>query len=153
MLIVKAHSVSFDLTDGTKMDAPARHGMMHDPTGRAWKKNSVLVGPYERLREESDGDKYTRDYLGRTHQVHVGDAKLPPKALGEWTTEGDVERIWYTRTGKKNGGKRFQHGINGFWLARLFKGKGRAVLYKHGAWLRLELPRGAILDSRGFIWP
>lgn len=161
MLIVKAHAVSFDLVDGKKVDAPARNGMMHDPTGRAWKKNSVIVGPYERLREESDGDKYTDDYLGRDYAVRVGDtylnragdSKLPPKALSAWMYEGEVEKVWYTRHGLKQGGRRFQHGINGFWIARLFKGKGSARLYKYGAWLRLDLSRGAILDGRGFVYP
>jgi hypothetical protein len=153
LLIVKGHSVSFDLVDGDKIDAPAKNGMMHDPTGRAWRRNSVLVGPYEKLGDEVEGDKYTDDYLGRNWNVRAGDVRLPPKSLGAWTLEGPIERVWYTRHGAKRGGKRFQHGVNGFWIARLFKGKGGARLYRHGAWYRLELSRGAILDGRGFVWP
>ena len=161
MLIVKGHAVSFDLVDGKKIDAPARNGMMHDPTGRYWKRTSVLVGPYERLSEESDGDKYTRDYLGSGFAVRVGDtylnragdSKLPPKALSAWAYEGEVEKIYYTRHGARNGGKRFKHKMNEMSLARLFKGKGHARLYSCGAWYRLDLPRGAILHRAGFVWP
>jgi hypothetical protein len=161
MLIVKGHAVSFDLVDGDKVDAPAKYGMMHDPTGRYWKKTSILIGPYERLREESDGDKYTRDYLGRNFDVRVGetylnragDMKLPPKALSAWTYEGKVEKIWYTRHGHKQGGTRFQHEINKPSVVRFFKGKGEGRLYRCGAWLRYDLSRGAISDGRGFVWP
>lgn len=153
MIIVKGRSVSFDLVDGGKVDAPAAYGMMHDPTGRAWKKNSVLVAPFEKLGDEVDGDKYSRDYLGHTHLTHAGDVKLPPKALSSWTYEGEVERIWYTRTGRKNGGKRFQHAFNKMGLQRLVRGRGKARLYSLRGVYRLELSRGAVLDSRGYVFP
>lgn len=151
-LIVKGHAVSFDLVNDKKIDAPARNGMIHDPIGRSWNKNSVLVGPYEKLGDEVDADKYERDYLGRSY-VRAGDVRLPPKSLGEWESVGDVEKIYYTRHGERAGGKRFKHKMNEMSLARLFKGKGRAVLYRHGAWYRLELPHGAILHRAGFVWP
>lgn len=153
MLIVKGKAVSFDLTDKTKIDAPADHGMMHDPTGRTWKKTSVLVAPFKKLGDETDGDKYSRDYLGHSHLTHAGDVRLPPKELGAWQYEGEVERIWYTRTGKKNGGKRFQHKFNAIGFQRLVRGKGKARLYSRGNIYRLELSRGAQLDSRGFVHP
>jgi hypothetical protein len=151
-ILVKGHSVSFDLPT-LEIDARKEHGMMHDPTGRLWKKTSILVGPYWRSKEEADGDGHMRDYFGSSHLIRVGDAKLPPKGLERWRFIGDVEKIWYTRTGKKYGGKRFQHGFNKSLLGRIVKGKGRARLYQLGEWYRLELPRGAIVDGRGFLWP
>lgn len=153
MLIVKGRAVSFDLVDGAKIDAPAKYGMMHDPTGRTWKRTSVLIAPFEKLGDETDGDKYSRDYLGHSHLTHAGDVRLPPKELSAWTYEGEVERIWYTRTGKKNGSKRFQHEFNKSGFQRLVRGKGKARLYSRGNVYRLELPRGAHLDSRGYVWP
>ncbi len=152
-LIVKGRSVSFDLVDSTKIDAPAAYGMIHDPTGRQWKRTSVLIAPFQKGGETVEGDRFSKDYLGRSHMIHAGDVRLPPRALSDWTLEGEVKRIWYTRTGAKYGGKRFQHEFGKMSFARLVKGKGRARLYSRGSTYRLELPRGAILDSRGLVWP
>ena len=153
-LIVKGRTVSFDMTNGDEIDALKSHGMMHDPSGKYWKRTSVLIGAFSKApASPTDGDKYSKDYLGHTHLTHVGDVQLPPRELSSWTYEGEVDRIWYTRTGKKNGGRRFQHQFNKAGLQRLFKGRGKARLYKHGAWYRLELPRNAQLDSRGFVHP
>lgn len=153
MIIVKGRTVSFDMVDGSEVDAPSSAAMMHDATGRYWKRTSVLVGRFAKSSETTDGDKYSRDYLGHSHLTHVGDVALPPRDLSSWQYEGEVERIWYTRTGKKNGGRRFQHQFNKAGLQRLVRGRGKARLYKCGAWYRLELPQGAQLDSRGYVWP
>lgn len=152
-LIVKGRSVSFDLVDGYKIDAPAAWGMIHDPTGRYWKRTSVLVMPFDKLGAEVEGDKHSRDYLGRTHRTRAGDVRLPPRPLGEWKLEGAVSKIWYTRHGAKHGGKRFQHSFNAPSLARLFKGRGKVRLYSRTGAFRLELSRGAMLDARGYVWP
>jgi hypothetical protein len=152
-LIVKGKSVSFDLIDGSKVDAPAAWGMIHDPTGRKWKRTSVLVMPFEKLGEETEGDSHSQDYLGRTHLTRVGDVRLPPKSFGDWKLEGEVSEIWYVRTGRKYGGKRFRHRFNAPSLARFFKGKGRVRLYSRSGSYRLELPRGASVDGRGYVWP
>jgi len=153
MLICKGKAVSFDLADGGKIDAPASCGMMHDPTGRYWKKTSVLVAPFEKLGDEVEGDKYSKDYLGRTHLTRAGDVRLPPRELSAWTYEGECVKVWYTRTGKKYGGRRFQHEFNKAGLQRLVRGRGKARLYSRGSVYRLELPRGAVLDARGIVWP
>lgn len=150
MLVVKAHTVSFDLVDGDKFDAPARDGMMHDEQGKSWRRNSVLVGPYDRDAIETDK---TIDYLGSGYLVHAGDTRLPPKPLNQWVYLGEVERIWYTRHGARQGGKRFQHQFNKISIAKLIKGTGRARLYSYNRWYRLELPRNLIADRRGFVFP
>ena len=153
MLICKGRSVSFDLADGSGIDAPAQNALLHDPTGRFWKSTSILVAPFSKGRDEVEGDSYSKDYLGRSHLTRAGDVRLPPKALSLWQYEGEVETIWYTRHGKKYGGKRFRHEFNRPSLARLVKGRGRARLYSLGSAYRLELPRGAIVDGRGLVWP
>jgi hypothetical protein len=154
MIIVKGRAVSFDMVDGSEIDAPARNAMLHDPRGRYWKRNSILVAPFKRGGGgEVDGDADSKDYLGRTHLTRVGDVPLPPKELSTWTYEGEVSEIWYTRHGAKYGGKRFRHAFNKSVLGRLVKGTGKARLYSRGSLYRLELPRGAIVDGRGLVWP
>jgi hypothetical protein len=153
LLIVKGKAVSFDMTDGSGIDAPARSAMLHDPRGKFWKKNSILVAPFKKLGQTSDGDSDSKDYLGRTHLTRVGDVPLPPKELSAWTYEGEVSEVWYTRHGAKYGGKRFRHAFNKSLLGRLVKGRGKARLYSRGSLYRLELPRGAIVDGRGFVFP
>jgi hypothetical protein len=152
--IVKGRSCRFEMKEGP--DVTCGGGMIHDPTGRAWPKNSVAFGPVRRVRSAS-GDEFSgagRHYLGGSYKASIGIANLPPRGLDGWRYLGEVERIYYTRTGRKNGGVRFQHPFSkpGA-LATIVKGKGKARLYRRGRWCRLELPRGAILDSRGYVWP
>ncbi len=153
MLIAKGKAVSFDMANGDEIDAPARSAMLHDPRGRFWKRTSILVAPFKRGSGETGGDADSKDYLGRTHLTRVGDVPLPPKELSAWTYEGECEKIWYTRHGAKHGGTRFHHTFNKSLLGRLVKGRGKARLYSRGSLYRLELPRGAIVDGRGFLWP
>lgn len=153
MLIVKGWKVSFDLDDDTGVDAPASWAMLHDPTGRYWKSTSVLVMPFKKLSRETRGDSYSKDYLGGSWDSLLGDVTLPPKPLGAWVYEGEVECIWYSRHGAKYGGRRFRHPFNSPGIARLLKGRGHARLYSRRGAFRLELSRGAILDGRGIVWP
>lgn len=152
MLIAKGYAVSFDLADGGSVDAPARAAMLHDPTGKVWKRSSLLVGSFRRLGQPAESSGQSKDYFGRSYSARLGEIVLPPRELGAWTPLGDVETIWYTRPGKKARG-RFRHEFNRAGLARLVKGRGKARLFRHGAFLRLELPRGAIVDGRGLVWP
>ena len=153
--IVKGRSCRFEMKDGP--DVTCVGAMIHDPTGRAWPKNSVLCGPFRaRVRRATD-DEYrgaSRDYLGTTHQAYIGVVDMPPRALGEWDYLGEVDRIFYTRTGKKRPG-RYQHPFfKPTALATLIRGRhGKVRLYRRGRFCRLELPRGAMLDSRGFVYP
>ena len=153
-LIVKGYNVSFDMIDGRQIDAPASYGMIHDPTGRQWKSTSLLVAPYEK-GEEAEGDRHTRDYFGASHLTRMGDIRLPPKSLADWRSEGDVDWIWYHRQGRKHitPTRSKKHKFNKTSLASLLKGKGRARLYSRNGCYRLELPRNAIVDDRGLVWP
>lgn len=152
MIVCKGFAVSFDLVDGSKIDAPTRNAMLHDPRGRYWKRTSILVAPFKRGSGEVDGDSDSRDYLGKNHLTRAGDVTLPPKELSAWTYEGEVKTIWYTRHGSKARG-RFRHHFNESVVGRVLKGHGKARLYSRGRLYRLELPRGAIADGRGIVWP
>jgi hypothetical protein len=152
-MIAKGKSVSFDMVNGDEIDAPASYAMLHDPTGKYWSKNSFLVMPFKKISARATPPKEAEAYLGRTHVIRVGDVSLPPKELSAWKYEGEVAKVWYTRTGKKHGGQRFQHGMNKPGLMRLFRGKRKVRLYSRGNVFRLELGHGAIVDDRGFVDP
>lgn len=146
-LIAKGRGVTFELTNGDEVHCSG--AMMHDPSGRWWPSKSVLVGP-ARLREskiEIEGD--ARAYFGRS-DGHVGRVNTPPKALGDWSYLGEVADIFYTRSGRRSG--YYRHSFNEGLMA-LLRGKKRVRLYKRGRFYRLELPRGAQLDDRGFVQP
>lgn len=152
--IVKGHSCLFEMKDGGTIRT--KGGMIHDPSGRSWPRASVLMGPFRaRVRAATD-DEYHGDaksYLGHTHHATIGVVDMPPRGLAQWEYLGEVDRIFYTRTGRKNPG-RYQHPFNKpSALATLVKGTGKVRLYKHGRFMRLQLPRGAQLDNRGYVWP
>jgi hypothetical protein len=153
--IVKGRSCLFEMVEGP--DVHCRGAMVHDPTGRKWPKNSVLCGPFRaRVRRATD-EEYrgaARDYLGTTHHASIGIVNTPPKSLAGWRYVGEVERIYYTRTGRKRPG-RYQHEFfKPTALATLVRGRhGKVRLYRRGSFCRLELPRGAQLDNRGYVYP
>jgi hypothetical protein len=152
--IVKGRSCLFEMVDGS--DVRCSGGMIHDPSGRRWPRRSVLCGPFRSRTRKATDDEYTgaaRHYLGGSYGASIGRVDMPPKALGAWDYLGEVDRIYYTRTGRRNPG-RYQHQFNkSTALAVIFKGRGKVRLYRRGRFVRLELPPSAILDSRGYVWP
>jgi hypothetical protein len=152
-LINKGRACSFDLVDGGTVSCQG--GMMHDPSGRWWPKNSVLCGPFKKLRaaQPDEGSPQAHHYLGDSHNAMVGVVDTPPRALGSWDFLGEVSEIRYTRTGRKRPGRYFHPFSKPSALATLVKGKGKARLYRRGRFCRLDLPPGAILDTRGYVWP
>jgi hypothetical protein len=157
VLIDKGEDVGFVLEGGKKIDAPKRAGMLHDPSGRAWPKCSLLVMSYRRSSRQATDDELrgeSRDYFGRDYDACVSTIDTPPKAIGEWSFVGDVKRVFYWRPGKHQGV--YKHDINkphGFVrVLFLFRGKMRAKLYRRGRTYRLELDNCA-LDDRGIVRP
>jgi len=151
MLIRKGTRVVFDLEGGRSITAPASYGMMQDPDGQDWPRNSVLVMPYRDTGEPLHGDKAQR-YFGMGHKVTRGEGDLPARPLATWKKLGHVEMIWYTRPGTSHPGP-FKHKVNGDWLRVALRGKKRAILYQKGRLYRLEFPDGAEMDARGFVTP
>jgi hypothetical protein len=156
MLICKGNTVSC-LVEGRRVRCAG--SMLHDPTGRHWPKHSLLIGKFQKGSEEPTEEQYRgapRDYLGRGYRARVGSVDLPPKRLSEWEEIGPVAEIFYTRPGTSNPG-RFRHAFNkphGVSLVVFpFKGKGKATLRKCGRFHRLDMSRGALIDSRGLVWP
>jgi hypothetical protein len=153
-LIAKGRSCRFEMVDGP--DVSVSGGMLHDPSGKWWPKRSVLCGPFKAKIRKAADDEYkgaAKHYLGSSHNASIGSVDTPPKALGEWDLVGDVEEIFYTRSGAKRPG-RYRHKFNkGSSLATIIKGTKKVKLYRHNRFVRLELPPGAILDTRGFVWP
>jgi hypothetical protein len=153
--IVKGRSCRFEMKEGP--DVTCAGAMLHDPTGKAWPARSVLCGPIRRkLRKASDAELEGagRHYFGGSYPARVVEIDAPNRSMEGWRYLGEVERIYYTRVGRKNGNVRFQHPFNKpSALATVMKGRGRVRLYRKGRFVRLELPRGSILDSRGYVWP
>jgi hypothetical protein len=154
MLIVKGYRVAFDLEDGDEILVKPTVGMMHDPAGEDWPKCSLLFGSFRRGKKVAEDEGEARDYFGKDYVIHEGVVDTPERSLSDWKSLGKVERIWYGRPGTRYPGP-FQHPFADPGIAlRLFKGKGTLpTLYALGPFLRLELAKGCMLDSRGIVWP
>lgn len=151
--IVKGRSCRFEMKEGR--DVTCAGAMMHDPTGKAWPPRSVLCGPIKRRLRTANDDELAgagRHYFGGSYTAKVVEIDAPSRGMAGWRYIGEVERIYYTRTGRKNPG-RYQHEFNRRGLTQLVMGKKKVRLYRKGRFVRLELPRGAILDTRGFVHP
>ena len=156
MLIAKGSRVSFDLMDGSHVGAPASYGMLHDPSGEDWPKNSVLITGYKKgrvLAEKPSNE--AKNYFGRGYEVKAGSVNTPEKALSSWKKIGEVKTIYYSRPGTKAPGGYFHHFVKGAAIEyKVFRGGGHhPVLSRKGRTLRLELQKGATLNERGFVWP
>lgn len=159
MLIAKGNEVSFKLVGGSEIFAPATYSMLHDPTGEDWPADSVLVAPLKsKGRNELDYPE-AEDYFGAPPLE--GKFELPSKNLKAWKSLGEVSRIDYSRkrplglfTAFKGDYRHEFDGTEGAFgfLFHVFEA-AKPVLFKCGRMLRLELPFGASLNERGFIWP
>jgi hypothetical protein len=152
MLICKGSRVRFILKDDREISP--RGALLHDPTGRYWPKDSMLVVSFKRGgRRATDAERKgaPKDYLGRNHEARVGSVELPPRSLSEWQYVGDIKTILYVRPGTKAPGSYYHH-FGGRRLAALFK-SGKAKLYKRGSTYRVELGSGSIADDRGIVYP
>jgi hypothetical protein len=146
-LIAKGRGVTFEMADGREIHCSG--AMMHDPSGRWWPSKSVLIGPARLRQSKTDIEGDARAYFGRS-DGHVGRVNTPPKPLKSWDYLGEVADIFYTRSGRRAG--YYRHSFNEG-LMSLLGGHKKVRLYKRGKFCRLELPRGAQLDDRGFVRP
>lgn len=158
MLIAKGNEVSFKLKSGSEIFASSTYSMLHDPSGQDWPSNSVLIAPFRRGKLEIE-DSDAEDYFGASPKG--GSIELPPRSLKEWKPFGPVQRIDYTRRRPLGLPTEFKgdyrhefdgtEGAFGF-LFHVFEAP-EVLLYKRGRLLRLELPFGAELNSRGYVFP
>ena len=138
MLIAKGYAPSFKLDTGKTVRAPRGAALLHDPTGRAWPSCSGLVLTFAKSGKETK-DSAAEEYLGRAPKL--GEATVPPKALSGWQRVGEVEVVNYRRIG--NHAASYYHPIEG----------GKAVLYRRGRALRIELGSGCVWNWRGIVTP
>jgi len=152
VIICKGIRVIVDLDKSGKRAVfwPKSWGKMHDPDGKDWPKDSMLVIPYKVTGEPIDYGP-ARHYFGDSYDTQSGEVTLPPREMKQWTRIGEVRRIWYTRPGTSHPGP-FRHEVGGGWLEMIL-GKRRAILYRRPRAYRLEFPDGLIADARGFVHP
>lgn len=161
MLICMGREVVFELGNGQSFDAPARSGLLHDPSGDSWAKNSLLVYPFKQGQREATDDELSRggsDYFGSKARVLAGTCALPARSLTGWRQLGAVEYVYYSRAGVRAPG-RYRHkfhsprGLMRAVFALKMSSREPAILYRKGRNFRLELPAGAIVDDRGIVLP
>jgi hypothetical protein len=153
VLVCKGKRVRFVMKGGRSVRA--RGSMLHDPSGRAWGRCSVLVAsftPGTRRATDAELRGEPRDYFGKSYSALVGRIALPPKALSEWKRVGEVERIYYWRTGTRAPGP-FQHPFGKRRAEFLFVAGKLPVLYHRGGAYRLELGNMCAIDDRGLVYP
>lgn len=155
-LICMGRDVIFVLRGGREISARRRRdGMLHDSSGFYWPRCSVLIAPFENGDDVCDARK-ARQFFGRV-DIFTGRAPLPPRSLHAWREVGVLDQIFYDRAGKHSGP--FRHRFNaprGLWqivwpLVRA--GDKPAILYSRDGCFRVELPRGCIVDDRGYVAP
>lgn len=158
MLICKGTRVRLHLLEPKRLVCP-RGSMLHDPSGRWWSRNSLLIGGFDRAGDDITPDQYSgapKDYLGREYEPRKGYVQLPPKRLVGWDDVGVVSRIDYVRPGTRAPGG-YQHHFGKprglFRLVHLAKGERQVMLRKCGRFYRIDLGPGSIADERGIAFP
>jgi hypothetical protein len=150
MIIVKGHEVAFKLKGlGQPIYCPRSYGMLHDPSGGAWPRNSILVIAFRREGKEARLSTEIEEYFGQDYLPRRGSVDLPVRRLSEWDHLGDVEAIDYSRVGEHADDYVHHFKQTEWWNFSEITPQ----LYRRGRAWRLELPEGAKLNWRGFIWP
>jgi hypothetical protein len=140
--------VEIDLSAGGSCKPPASHGLIHDPTGRGWPKNSLLIGPFTKTgRMIEDPSDDLQEWFGSEYETKEGDIHFPPRE--GWTDKERTHAIWYTRSGGAPYGRQpFVHHIKK--RSFPFFGKKIAVwVSSRGDWLRVDFPQGLKVSWRG----
>lgn len=151
--------VGFKLRGGRAFDAPRSAGLLFDADGVYWPACSLLVTTFGRGEETDDVDASTRAYFGKGAITRRGTAQLPPAELEQWTEVGELDTLFYRRTGTRAPGD-FKHPFHkpkGL-LRVVFALKGKAarapvILSRRGAAYRIDMPDGCIVDDRGIVLP
>ena len=140
MILIKGRRVWCEMRDGREIYCPASFGMMHDPEGEHWPACVLLIGPYRRSRRSVDLSNAAKDYFGPDYDGHEASIDVPQ---GAWKSLGEVSEIFYERTGLTHPGD-YRHA---------FRKDSHVILSKSGRFFRLELPKGCVVNWRGFVNP
>lgn len=150
MLIAKGYDVSFLMKNGDEIDAPRSAAMLHDEKGTHWPRCSILLMSFRRSGSSVEMAPNEAQYFGDDYDARRGSVTLPPKPLSKWALVGEVDKIYYERVGKHAG--LFKHQFGKRRLVGFFK-TGKAVLYKLGGSMRLQMSGDCIVDARGIVRP
>lgn len=146
--IARAGDISFGkgllIASGVTAIGAAVGGLVGKSASAAWFGailGSVAGGAY--ALNATNSNALTR-YLGSNYPIHKGEAPVEnlPRELSAWTKfPAPVSQIFYERTGYR-ARDYFEHSF-----------KGPAWLYERGRYLRLQLPKGCVLNERGYVVP
>lgn len=150
------YAVSFKTPEGREFGV--RGSMLHDPSGDAWPKCSLLIAPFARggggRADPRSVPKFARRWFGKDYEPSEGTIPLPPRELDPWGQGVVVEWIGYTRTVTD---EELQHpfGRMGGILSRIiplrFAG-ALPTLYRRSGMARLEM-KGCSITPAGIVAP
>jgi hypothetical protein len=136
MWLIKGREISFDLTDGETLELPIDHGMIHSPDTA--KRCFVYFGPFKKTKTSvSELPRMASLYFGNAYAGHVAYIDIPG---GLWRSMGRVDTIFYDRPGEHR--DYYRH-----------KFSEPIPLSRNGRFHRLSLPRGCVVNDRGFVSP
>jgi hypothetical protein len=136
MWLVKGRKISFEMADGPDINLPVSFGMIHNP--KQTTKCRVYFGPYEKTPEQvAQLPHIATLYFGSDYNGRVGYVDIPE---GKWTAVGDVTRIYYERPGEH--ADYYQHPFD-----------EPVPLSRNRQWHRIVLPKGCVVNERGFVQP
>lgn len=143
--LVMGTLVSFDMRDGRQFDAPDRAGLMYCTVGSAWPRCVLMVGPFRRGGETDNISLAARKWLRDDYQPNEGRIDTPPST---WREVGELERIWYLRTGALN-----VYVKHKFKKRQLLVIPVKTTLSRAGKWWKIQLPGTCIINERGIVSP
>jgi hypothetical protein len=136
MWLIKGREISFEMDDGQKIALPKRYGMIHNPKQST--KCVVYFGPYERAGESvTQMPRIASLYFGSDYDARGGYIDLPE---GKWDRVGNVNVIFYDRPGEHSDYYRHEF-------------KEPVPLSRNGEYWRITLPKGSVVNDRGFVSP
>lgn len=124
------------------MSVPQTYGLLHDPDGEALTKCEVYVGPYQTISSRAQMSETAKRYFGTSDRRQPIRVTIP---AGPWRFEGDAVQIFYQRPA----GRR-----RAIFMGRYFHPFNRIIrVYRCGQFAFLDMPRGCIINERGFVSP
>jgi hypothetical protein len=145
-ILIKGHSVVIFFDDDTKKVLPEKFGIIHDPDGTEFRPSDVFFASYRMTNTPAEMTKKARKYFGDDYDGVKAKFDIPD--TGWHLVKSGVVRIDYVRTGDKHPGP-FWHPFYKNWIWK----KEPLALYQSGRVYLLRLPKDAVIDERGFVFP
>lgn len=137
LLIARGDRASFVLVGGRRIATPQGSFILHDPTGAAWPRESVLVMVIGKSGQPlARADAHVRRHFGHVLPKR-GDVDTPPRSFRGWEEIGEVARVEYHFRGQHYAPEGHAHPFGQAGPLAWF-GKKRPVLYRRGEAMRLE---------------